>query len=309
MAGPTRSSSYVNYSSTGTSKFIPQIWSGKIVEKFYKASVFGEISNTDYEGEVSSMGDKVIIRTVPDITVSDYQVGQTLSNQTPEKANVELNIDQAKYFSVIVDDVDKAQADIDLMDKFSTDASEQMKIQIDSNVLTYIGGNVAAANAGASAGAISGDLGLGTATSPLTLTKSNILDSILDLGQVLDEQNVPETSRWIVLPAWAVAMVKKSDLKDASLAGDATSIMRNGRVGQIDRFTVYLSNNLNKVTGTNAHTQVLAGHNSGLTFASQITNVETLKSESKFGTIVRGLNVFGRSVIKPESVALLRATA
>ncbi len=309
MAGPTRNSGYNDYSSTGTSKFIPQIWSGKIVEKFYKASVFGEISNTDYEGEVSGMGDKVIIRTVPDITVSDYQVGQPLTNQTPEKANVELKIDQAKYFSVIVDDVDKAQADIDLMDKFSTDASEQMKIQIDSNVLAHIGGHVATANAGATAGAISGNLDLGTAASPQTLSKSNILDSILDLGQVLDEQNAPETNRWIVLPAWAVAMVKKSDLKDASLAGDSTSIMRNGRVGQIDRFTVYLSNNLPKVATGSPHTQILAGHTSGLTFASQITNVETLKSESKFGTIVRGLNVFGRSVIKPESVALLRAKA
>jgi len=309
MAGPTRSSGYSDLSSTGTSKFIPQIWSGKIVEKFYKASVFGEIANTDYEGEVSGMGDKVIIRTVPDITVSDYQIGQSLSNQTPEKANVELAIDQAKYFSVIVDDVDKAQSDLDLMGKFSDDASEQMKTKIDANVLTHVGANVATANAGSSAGIISGNLGLGTAAAPLTITKSTILDTILKAGQALDEQNVPETGRWIVLPAWAVAMIKGSDLKDASLSGDSTSIMRNGRVGMIDRFTIYLSNNLNLVTGSNAHTQILAGHTSGITFASQITNVETLKSESKFGTIVRGLNVFGRSVVKPESLVLIRATS
>jgi N4-gp56 family major capsid protein len=309
MAGPTRSSGYSDLSSTGTSKFIPQIWSGKIVEKFYKASVFGEIANTDYEGEVSGMGDKVIIRTVPDITVSDYQIGQSLSNQTPEKANVELAIDQAKYFSVIVDDVDKAQSDLDLMGKFSDDASEQMKTKIDANVLAHVGANVATANAGNSAGIISGNLGLGTAAAPLTITKSTILDTILKAGQALDEQNTPETGRWIVLPAWAVAMIKGSDLKDASLSGDSTSIMRNGRVGMIDRFTIYLSNNLNLVTGSNAHTQILAGHTSGITFASQITNVETLKSESKFGTIVRGLNVFGRSVVKPESLVLIRATS
>jgi N4-gp56 family major capsid protein len=255
------------------------------------------------------MGDKVIIRTVPDITVSDYQIGQSLSNQTPEKANVELAIDQAKYFSVIVDDVDKAQSDLDLMGKFSDDASEQMKTKIDANVLAHVGANVATANAGSSAGIISGNLGLGTAAAPLTITKSTILDTILKAGQALDEQNAPETGRWIVLPAWAVAMIKGSDLKDASLSGDSTSIMRNGRVGMIDRFTIYLSNNLNLVTGSNAHTQIIAGHTSGITFASQITNVETLKSESKFGTIVRGLNVFGRSVVKPESLVLIRATS
>ncbi len=32
--------------------FIPQIWSGKLVEKFYAATVLAAISNTDYEGEI-----------------------------------------------------------------------------------------------------------------------------------------------------------------------------------------------------------------------------------------------------------------
>jgi len=30
--------------------YIPEIWSGKLLEKFYTATVFAAISNTDYEG-------------------------------------------------------------------------------------------------------------------------------------------------------------------------------------------------------------------------------------------------------------------
>lgn len=30
--------------------YIPEIWSGKLLEKFYKATVFAQIANTDYEG-------------------------------------------------------------------------------------------------------------------------------------------------------------------------------------------------------------------------------------------------------------------
>jgi len=30
--------------------YIPEIWSGKLIEKFYTATVFTAISNTDYEG-------------------------------------------------------------------------------------------------------------------------------------------------------------------------------------------------------------------------------------------------------------------
>ena len=31
--------------------YTPEIWSGKTLIKFYKASTFADISNTDYEGE------------------------------------------------------------------------------------------------------------------------------------------------------------------------------------------------------------------------------------------------------------------
>ena len=36
--------------------FIPEIWSGKLIEKFYASTVLAAISNTDYEGEVAGLG-------------------------------------------------------------------------------------------------------------------------------------------------------------------------------------------------------------------------------------------------------------
>jgi hypothetical protein len=50
MAGPTRDGGHPDYSSSSTSGFIPEIWSGKAVEKLYLNTVFSAISNTDYEG-------------------------------------------------------------------------------------------------------------------------------------------------------------------------------------------------------------------------------------------------------------------
>jgi hypothetical protein len=47
---------------------------------------------------------------------------------------------------------------------------------------------------------------------------------------------------------------------------------------------------------------LMAGTKDAITFASQMTNVETLRAQSTFGNIVRGLNVFGYSVIKPEAL-------
>jgi hypothetical protein len=100
------------------------------------------------------------------------------------------------------------------------------------------------------------------------------------------------------------------DLKNVYVTGDATSIARNGQVGTIDRFTVYVSNLLPKVTGTtdtNGGTSktgysVFAGVKEGLAFASQDTKVETLRSTVTFGDIMRGLNVYGYKVVTPKAL-------
>ncbi len=321
MAGLTRSSSGWDasnftttsgtYESGGTSRFIPEMWSGKLVEKFYSATVFGAISNTDYEGDISDYGDSVVIRTTPNITINPYQIGQALTYEVPVSPSTLLDINKGLYFAFQVDDVDAYQADIDLMDDWSEDASEQLKIDVDTDVLTNIPGEIdadtgeaAVWNTGNSAGRISGDIQLGATgtngSNAVLLDKTTILDYIIDVGTVLDEQNVPESGRWMVLPAWAIGRIKKSDLKDASLAGDSVSIARNGLVGMIDRFMIYLSNNIPAITeGSATLYRPLSGHIAGLTFAAQMVKMETLPNPDTFGQLIRGLNVYGYKAIEP----------
>jgi hypothetical protein len=286
--------------------FIPEIWSGKLIENFYDATVLAAISNTDYEGEIRNMGDTVNIRTQPNITIRDYVKGQNLVVENPDKPKIQLLIDKGEYFACVEDDVDKVQTDVNLMDMWSKDASEQMKIKIDQRVLTDMLPDVSPLNRGANAGAKSGAFDLGTAADPLTVTKDganssvSVTELIVDLGTVLDEANCPESDRFLVIPARMAGLIKKSELKDASLTGDTTSVMRNGRLGMIDRFTIYMSHNLNVVNG---NTSVIAGHKMGFTFASQMTNMETLRAQSTFGDIIRGLQVYGYKVVKPEALA------
>jgi hypothetical protein len=280
--------------------FIPEIWSGKMIENFYDATVLSAISNTDYEGEIKSMGDTVNIRTTPEITIRTYTKGQNLTVENPDKPKLQLLIDKGDYFACIEDDVDKIQSDIALMDKWSKDASERMKIKIDQNVLANIVTEVSSDNEGATAGRISGDINLGVTGTPVALTSSNVLEYIVDMGTVLDEANCPESDRFLVIPAKMAGLIKKSDLKDASLAGDSTSVMRNGRLGMIDRFTLYMSHNL-PVSG--GEFDLIAGHKMGFTFASQMTEMETIRAESTFGDIIRGLQVYGYKTVKPEALA------
>lgn len=286
--------------------FIPEIWSGKLIENFYDATVLAAIANTDYEGEIKNQGDTVNIRTIPNITIRDYVKGQSLVVENPDKPKLQLVIDKGEYFACVEDDIDRVQSDVKLMDMWSKDASEQMKIKIDQRVLTDILPDIAATNKGATAGAVSGAFNLGTTGSPLTVSKdgaggtTSVTDLVVDMGTVLDEANCPEQNRFLIIPARMAGLIKKSELKDASLTGDSQSPLRNGRLGMIDRFTIYVSHNL-KVTSSTKYS-IIAGTKMGFTFASQMTEMETIRSETTFGDIIRGLQVYGYKVVKPEAL-------
>lgn len=305
--------------------FIPTLWSGKLNVKFYAASTFAAISNTNWEGEIANMGDKVVINNIPSLTISDYTIGSGVSYQVPTPSTLELQIDRAKYFAFQTNDVLNMQSKPDLMDMFSNDASEQMRVVMDSTCIyrNFSGG--ASANKGATAGAKSGSYNLGTEAAPIAITSSNVLTKVLELAAVLDEQNVPESGRWIVIPPQFRTLLLQSNLAQAQFMGDSTSPVRNGLIGKIDRFSVYVSNQLPTIAAngtawlsgdgsenstsatTNAAKRyaVIAGHTCAITFASQMTKTEQLRNPTDFGDYVRGLQVFGHKVVKPEALALM----
>jgi hypothetical protein len=291
-----------DYGPTGTIDYIPEVYSGKLVEKFYKSTVFGEIATTDYEGEIAGFGSNVIIRTVPDVTVSDYVVGAGLSAQYPSSNSVTLSIDQAKSFAVALNLVDMRQADVDMADIFANDGSIQLRIAADADMLETIPADVSADNSGPTAGVDSNSINLGDSTTPVSVSKTTIVDFIVDCGTVLDEQNVPDEGRWMVAPPWFMALIKQSDLRIASLSGDSVSIARNGKVGEIDRFTLYQSRNLLRQTSPGPATYVMFGHSAGLTFAAQIVECQMIDNPNDFGYVIRGLMVFGYEVIGPNYI-------
>ena len=319
------SGGYAGSAYSGT--FIPAVWSGKFNAKFYATSTFADVSNTNWEGEISGMGDKVIIHTAPTITTSKYKVGEGLTYGVPEPETTELNIDRGRYFAFQVNDVLAYQSKPDLIDVFSEDAMEHMRIGIDStcwyNTFTQSG-----VNRGATAGVNSGSYDLGTLAAPIDISSADILVKILEMASVLDEQNVPSEDRWLVIdPATRVRLLQ-SDLAKAFYTGDAKSPVRNGLIGEIDRFRVYVSNLLPRIetanqgwksgngeeggatgkeqaSGNKVCRAIIAGHKSALTFASQFTKTEQVRNPNDFGDYVRSLNVFGTKAVKPEAMALL----
>lgn len=281
------SSSGGNFSfASGEQHFIPEIFSKKLQAKFYANTVLAEVTTNEYEGEISGQGDKVNIRAVPAVTVADYTGSLSYADVT--SSTIELNINKAKSYAFKVDDILRQQADIDFMNAAAEDAAQNMKIAIETDVFANVGAgssltDVNSSEAGTNAG--------------------NILGHILTAGRTLDENNIPETERFMIIDPATAAIIKNSDLKQAYLTGDAESPIRNGNIGMIDRFTVYVSNNL---PSSGSVTTGLFGHPKAVAYASQMTNTETVRLESAFGDGVRGLAVYGYKVIIPTAIGEIK---
>jgi hypothetical protein len=303
-----------DYSSTSTNAYIPAIYSALLVKKFYPATVWSEISNTMYEGDIKSSGDTVNIRTRPTIETFSYRKGMVLPVQNPESAFVTLKIDQGEGFSFALDRVDEFQSDIKLMSAWAEDATNQMKQVIDRNLLRQVArGTINGASlvmGGSYTSLLGSTASFGTYATPGTDIYSattatyatNLLDRILLYARILDENAVPDEDRFVVLPPAAIQILKQSDLKLAYLTGDSVSPLRNGKVGMIDRFKIFSSNNLDRKAANQAG--ILFGHKYATTFATQITESRIIENPFAFGKMMQGLQVYGLSCIKANMIGV-----
>jgi len=321
---PVQSPFNTNPSYSGA--FIPTLWSGKLLAKFYQNTMLSEIANTDYEGELKNQGDTIRIRLAPSISISDYTVGQNLSYEVPTPIFQDMQVNKGKYFGVQVNDVLAYQSDMNLMNMFTEDAAKQLKIQIENEVFfnCMITEGPVAANEGATAGAISASYNLGTDVTPIDqATPENVLKGILRMASALDEQNVPEDGRWLIISPFDRQLLMQSNIAQAYFTGDPQSTIRSGKIGMLDRFTVYVSNLLPKgeagkalvaglsatssggaVTNAKARRTMVAGTKAAMSFALTVNKTEPLRNQTDFGDIVRGLAVYGRKTVKPEALVL-----
>jgi hypothetical protein len=282
-----------SFPSGNSANGINTVYSKKLNANFYKASVIPAIANTNWEGEIKDSGNKVVIRTRPDVAVKPYTGSITYDSLEPGKT--ELMIDQAEYYAFIGDDIQNAQSNINEVNEATQDAAENTKIAVDTNVLGSVYADIPVANQ------------IAAPATGVQVTKTNVLDYIVDCGNLLDEANVPESGRWLILPPWVCAMIKKSELRDASVTGESNNpTLRNGQIGMIDRFTIYSSNCL-ATDGTSGAHMCMAGTKDFLSFASQFVKHRSMELEGTFGTGHSGLKVYGYKVTKADAGVLLPA--
>ena len=157
-----------------------------------------------------------------------------------------------------------------------------------------------------SGGAIAGASYVVEAAAKVQTSKSLIYGQILALKQKLDEAQIPQSDRFLILPPALMAIVLQgTELIPA--VPTAYEAVQKGFMGMVAGFQLYMSN---QVAGDNTDGyQVLAIHKSWLTFAMGWveTGIEDLIGD--FGKAYKGLNIYGAKVVderrKAGAMALL----
>lgn len=135
------------------------------------------------------------------------------------------------------------------------------------------------------------------------------------MSRLLDQANVDTENRWFVADPvfYELLQDENSKLIDRDFS-TTENILRNGRIanGMIRGFRVYKSNNLPKIgsgpgvndaDGSNTdYGIVIAGHQSAVSTAEQISKTEKIRDPDSFADIVRGMHLYGRKILRSEGI-------
>jgi len=128
------------YGNLPNGNFSSVIYSKKVQLAFRKSTVAGDITNSDYFGEIAAQGDTVKIIKEPEISVSSYARGTQITAQDLDDEDFSLTVDKANYFAFKIDDIEEAHSHVNFMDLATNRAAYRLADQYDQEVLGYLAG-------------------------------------------------------------------------------------------------------------------------------------------------------------------------
>ena len=280
--------------------FIPTIWSTKILQHMRDNLVYAGLVNRDYEGEITRRGSSVEVSMPGEVTIKDMPsrtYGDTKAIReidAPEGMEVQkvtLLIDQEKYFNFGVDDVDKVQMNLDLMNSYTESASYGFQSTIEKHVAEIM--------------AKEAKLVLGSDEQPVALTSENIYKQLIKMKVGLDKANVPPVGRFVVLPPEAEGLLLEDNKFVYVGTSSSEDSLKNGKVFRACGFDIAISNN---VPVSENKYKIIASYKGSTTFAQQLLETKAYSPEKGFGDALKGLVVFGAKVVRPNKIVCMTAT-
>ncbi len=264
--------------------FKPIIWSRFIQTELEKKCKLVEDCNRQFEGE-ARLGSRVKILGAVAPEIFDYDASAGMDTpQTLEGVSVFLDVDQAKAFNFMVDDLDRLQASPELMPVMMEEAGRKMAAARDSFVASLAKDST-------------NMLTSAKVTTPAE-AKALVDEALLKLRE--NDVDVADNVSITVSPFFY--QLFRDALTELKTNND--ELIARGVVGMYDCAKVVLSNNLYN-DGTDDYLMVRT--NKAIAFASAIDETEAYRPEKYFSDAIKGLNVYGGRVVRPKELVVIKA--
>jgi len=256
------------YGNLPNGNFSSVIYSKKVQLAFRKNTVAGDITNSDYFGEIAAQGDTVKIIKEPEISVSSYARGTTITAQDLDDEDFSLVVDKSNYFAFKIDDIEEAHSHVNFMDLATNRAAYRLSDQYDQEVLGYLSGfkqSALHANADAVNTTTNGTVAVATAGTDELLTSMKLrkdsfgnitttsagdhsiplavrmpgataaatatatpLQVVARMARLLDQQQVDTQGRWLVVDPVFMELLRDEDSRFMNADFGESGGIRNG---------------------------------------------------------------------------------
>ncbi len=272
--------------------FKREVWSQKLNAGLDKNCVMLQCVNRDYQGDADKGTSQINIITPLEVTTGKY-TGSIDSYGAAQSDKRTLKLDQSVYFGFSVPDINQAQTNINILDTIVDKAKTAVETAIDTYLFNEFE-NVAAANV------------LGSESELVALDTATIYSKFVSLAKILKSSGAitSEKQGWVVIHPDVEELLLLCD-EFTGVANLGNTTVSNGSIGKIAGLEVFVSNNVGK--NSNGYT-ILAGTKAAITYASHIKKIETIRAQSSFSSIVRGLYTFGALTLNPSALAVIKAS-
>ena len=258
------------YGNLPNGNFSPVIYSKKVQLAFRKAATVGDITNSDYFGEISAQGDTVRIIKEPEISVQAYARGTTVTAQDLDDEDFQLVVDKSNYFAFKMDDIEEAHSHVNFMQLATDRAAYRLADQYDQEVLGYMSGfkqSALHATADTANDQVNGTKAVTTAGSDELLSSMKLIKSsfgnittssagdhsipltarmpgatslptataspamvVARMARLLDQQQVDTDGRWLVVDPVFMELLRDEDSRFMNADFGESGGLRNGLV-------------------------------------------------------------------------------
>jgi hypothetical protein len=284
------------------SNFKPEVWSSQLLLDRNARVVGVQNCWRLFEGSINRTGDRVHIQGLSGASIKDLPTTGVIDDpEGIEDESLELFIDQKKYINFKVDDIDRIQANADMITAIIGKTSNNLAVMQDSYVYKI------AKNA---AGKV-----IDATASGSELTSENVLSYLSDALAYIRSSNVYDNGDifFEVHPY----VFSKLQLAFTMIGQGSVTTGKNGYRGPLFGCSVFESNSI-PVTDTDGNT-VAAGtagavyHNiirtgEAIAFAEQKSiDFKAYEIEKGFGEGVKGFTLYGAKAVKPQELVCLKA--